>query len=73
MTPADLTNVTNGINETASLFYTVGGTVLVVFAAMWGFKKVMSLVSSAGSSGPISSNDGSDQDNTNLADYYNSK
>jgi coat protein B len=44
MSPADITATTTGISDSLSLFYTIGGAILVVCAAIWGFRKVKGLL-----------------------------
>jgi len=44
MAPADITATTTGISDALSLFYTIGGSILVVCAAIWGFKRVKGLL-----------------------------
>lgn len=46
MSPSNITSVISGVNGSLSLFYTIGGSILVVCAAIWGFKKVLSLLGS---------------------------
>lgn len=40
-----ITATQSGILDIQTLFYTIGGTLLVIFAAMWGFKKIVALLS----------------------------
>lgn len=44
MAPADVTATTTGISDAMALFYTIGGSILVVCAAIWGFKRVKALL-----------------------------
>lgn len=44
MAAADVTAVTTGISDSLALFYTIGGSILIVCAAVWGFFKVKSLL-----------------------------
>lgn len=46
ISPADVVTIQNGINEGLTLFYTIGGTILVVLAAIWGFQKITALLDS---------------------------
>jgi len=44
MAPADVTATTTGISDSLTLFYTIGGTILVVLAGIWGFRKITGLL-----------------------------
>ena len=44
MAPADITATTTGITDSLTLFYTIGGTILVVLAGIWGFRKITGLL-----------------------------
>ncbi|MDD2540064.1 MAG: major capsid protein [Desulfuromonadaceae bacterium] len=44
MSPADVTATTTGISDSLTLFYTIGGTILVVLAGIWGFRKITGLL-----------------------------
>lgn len=44
MNVADVTATTNGISSSLTLFYTIGGTILVVLAGIWGFRKITALL-----------------------------
>lgn len=44
MAPADVTATTTGITDSLTLFYTIGGTILVVLAGIWGFRKITGLL-----------------------------
>ncbi|MHB8121339.1 MAG: hypothetical protein ACYDG4_04215 [Desulfuromonadaceae bacterium] len=39
-----LASITTGITDSQLIFYTIGGTLLVVMASIWGFKKIVSLL-----------------------------
>ena len=44
MSASDILATTSGINDALSLFYTIGGSILVTCAGIWGFNRVMSLL-----------------------------
>jgi hypothetical protein len=44
MTVADETAIKAGLSASDSIFYTIGGAILVVLAGIWGFKKVQHLI-----------------------------
>lgn len=44
MAAADITATTTGISDSLTLFYTIGGTILVVLAGIWGFRKITALL-----------------------------
>lgn len=44
MSVADITATTTGISDSLTLFYTIGGTILVVLAGIWGFRKITGLL-----------------------------
>jgi len=44
MNAADVTATTTGISDSLTLFYTIGGTILVVLASIWGFRKITGLL-----------------------------
>ncbi|MHB8121340.1 MAG: major capsid protein [Desulfuromonadaceae bacterium] len=44
MAAADITATTTGITDSLTLFYTIGGTILVVLAGIWGFRKITGLL-----------------------------
>lgn len=44
MSAADVTATTTGISDSLTLFYTIGGTILVVLAGIWGFRKITALL-----------------------------
>lgn len=44
MSTADITATTTGISDSLTLFYTIGGTILVVLAGIWGFRKITGLL-----------------------------
>lgn len=44
MSSSDIIATQWGIADTLTLFYTIGGSILVVCAAVWGFKRVMGLL-----------------------------
>jgi Inovirus Coat protein B len=44
MAPTDVTATTTGISDSLTLFYTIGGTILVVLAGIWGFRKITGLL-----------------------------
>lgn len=44
LTAEQATTITSGITGSDSTFYSIGGTVLVVLAGIWGFKKVQGLL-----------------------------
>lgn len=46
LSAADQTAIQNGITASDSVFYAIGGTVLVVMAGIWGFKRVKALLGS---------------------------
>jgi hypothetical protein len=44
MLPADQAATLAGITGASTLYFAIGGGILVVLAGFWGFKKVMGLV-----------------------------
>lgn len=44
MNTNDVTATTTGISDSLTLFYTIGGTILVVLAGIWGFRKITGLL-----------------------------
>lgn len=44
LSAADQTAIQGGITGSDTIFYAIGGTILVVLAGIWGFKKVQSLM-----------------------------
>ncbi|WP_191966083.1 major capsid protein [Oryzomonas japonica] len=44
MSAADITATTTGISDALTLFYTIGGAILVVMASIWGFRKIQGLL-----------------------------
>jgi len=40
MDSASLASITTGISDTMSLYYIIGGTILVVMAGIWAFNRV---------------------------------
>lgn len=44
LSAADQTNILAGITASDTVFYAIGGGILVVLAGIWGFKKVQGLM-----------------------------
>lgn len=44
LSAADQTAIQTGITSADAAFYAIGGTVLIVLAGIWGFKRVRSLL-----------------------------
>lgn len=44
MSSSDLTGVLAGISNSDTIFYAVGGGMLVVLAGIWGFRKITDLL-----------------------------
>jgi len=44
LSAADQTTILSGISSSDTVFYAIGGGILVVLAGIWGFKKVKSLL-----------------------------
>lgn len=45
LSAADQTSILAGITASDTVFYAIGGGILVVLAGIWGFKKVQGLMS----------------------------
>jgi LPXTG-motif cell wall-anchored protein len=45
MSAADETAIKAGLSSSDTIFYSIGGALLIVLAGIWGFKKVQSLIS----------------------------
>lgn len=72
MSSTDLTAVTSGISSSLTFFYTVGGTILVVMASIWGFKKITGLLSPEWSQRGYSSQSDMDENLSYFADKHDS-
>lgn len=44
LSAADQTTILSGITASDTVFYAIGGGILVVMAGIWGFKRVKSLL-----------------------------
>ncbi len=44
LSAADQTSILSGITASDTVFYSIGGGILVVMAGIWGFKRVKSLL-----------------------------
>ena len=44
LSAADQTTILDGITASDTVFYAIGGGILVVMAGIWGFKRVKSLL-----------------------------
>lgn len=44
LSASDLTAIQGGITGSDATFFAIGGTILIVLAGIWGFKKVQSLM-----------------------------
>lgn len=46
LSAADQTTILSGISDSDTVFYAIGGGILVVMAGIWGFKRVKNLLGS---------------------------
>lgn len=44
MSAADETAIKAGLTSSDTIFYSIGGAILIVLAGIWGFKKVQALM-----------------------------